>query len=583
MIDDSELFRRMVDRIVKKYCQECELVLLDPLSEKMPDRNFHWEKYALLLLDYHLGNEETTGVDWLKRFRQAPAFPPTIMVTGEGTEKVAVEAMKAGADDYLSKEGLEAEILVEMIRNTMRSSNYSVTQGKPEKKTFLRGLSEAIHGTTEQESALFYVEVDNATTIRDKGGLSALNSVMREIEEIIYRFVCSIYPKCEWIRWGDSIVAFQVRGNINESQCLSISKAIIGQAAEQHMELTGGFYPLIVSVGAVIIDSPDMEISSVLKKAEAASRAASIRGGNTAHIFPRHAAEDEKLSKTSVYRVQIREKSAFLYSGKHAKDAPPIDIHKAIEGDSFSMKYYPLIPINVDSGSKNEYFFELLPQYLNHVGHTINHDELYHSLRNSSDLSTYDYYICSMAMKLGNQFLKDNNGANARLFITPVSKTIERRLLFQRLHELIKKFEGRRFGQSMIFRIGIEDYIQQPQHILKYLFELKKLGGAQFCITGVDRVEAFKCVQAYKIFDYVELAGLAESELYGESVDKGFLPDITEAIDNAGTRLIARSVDTSDQLMNALMHGTSLAQGAMVSQIADEMSAESGAVQDIEL
>ncbi len=56
-----------------------------------------------ILLDYHLPN--SNGLDFLKNLRgDATEMPlPVIMLTGQGNEKIAVEAMKLGAQDYLIK------------------------------------------------------------------------------------------------------------------------------------------------------------------------------------------------------------------------------------------------------------------------------------------------------------------------------------------------------------------------------------------------------------------------------------------------------------------------------------------------
>jgi signal transduction histidine kinase len=65
----------------------------------------------LVLLDYHL--PDSLGVDLVD------AVGPAIMLTGQGNEAVAVEAMKRGALDYLSKSVLNRDSLQRAVRTAL--------------------------------------------------------------------------------------------------------------------------------------------------------------------------------------------------------------------------------------------------------------------------------------------------------------------------------------------------------------------------------------------------------------------------------------------------------------------------------
>ena len=45
-----------------------------------------------------------SGLEVIRAMRSQGPLPPTIMVTGTGNERIAVEAMKAGVSDYLVKD-----------------------------------------------------------------------------------------------------------------------------------------------------------------------------------------------------------------------------------------------------------------------------------------------------------------------------------------------------------------------------------------------------------------------------------------------------------------------------------------------
>jgi DNA-binding NtrC family response regulator len=65
---------------------------LEAVSARVPD---------LVLLDLHLGCMD--GLEVLRRLRPAAPFIPIVMVTGDGSVQVAVDAMKQGATDFIVK------------------------------------------------------------------------------------------------------------------------------------------------------------------------------------------------------------------------------------------------------------------------------------------------------------------------------------------------------------------------------------------------------------------------------------------------------------------------------------------------
>ena len=59
---------------------------------------------------------EINGIELLRNFREQGCDIPIILFTGQGDQEVAVEAMKAGATDYLTKGKLSAESVTQSIR-----------------------------------------------------------------------------------------------------------------------------------------------------------------------------------------------------------------------------------------------------------------------------------------------------------------------------------------------------------------------------------------------------------------------------------------------------------------------------------
>ena len=70
--------------------------------------------YDIYLVDYFL--EDRTGLDLLREAARHKLQAPVIMLTGRGSHEVDIEAMQAGAADYLVKGQIEPEDLERSIR-----------------------------------------------------------------------------------------------------------------------------------------------------------------------------------------------------------------------------------------------------------------------------------------------------------------------------------------------------------------------------------------------------------------------------------------------------------------------------------
>ena len=73
--------------------------------------------YDVAFFDYWLGARD--GLELLREIRQRGVLTPVILLTSRGAEDVAVDAMKAGAADYLSKTNLTSEALERAIRHAL--------------------------------------------------------------------------------------------------------------------------------------------------------------------------------------------------------------------------------------------------------------------------------------------------------------------------------------------------------------------------------------------------------------------------------------------------------------------------------
>jgi len=96
IVDDDSTARYGMRRVLEGRYRVLEAESVSAARQMMARENPH-----LLLLDIEMPEE--SGLDFLRELKAQASSPAVIMVTAYGSEKIAVEAMKSGACDYLPK------------------------------------------------------------------------------------------------------------------------------------------------------------------------------------------------------------------------------------------------------------------------------------------------------------------------------------------------------------------------------------------------------------------------------------------------------------------------------------------------
>ncbi len=79
------------------------------------------ENFDVMLTDFRLPNED--GMKLIARAKSLPKPPICILMTAYGSEELAVDAMKRGADDYIAKGRLQIDELEMRIARALRHQN----------------------------------------------------------------------------------------------------------------------------------------------------------------------------------------------------------------------------------------------------------------------------------------------------------------------------------------------------------------------------------------------------------------------------------------------------------------------------
>jgi len=112
LADDDE-----VDRIAVRRALPKSVTVIEARDARAAEAVLRERRVDLVLLDYFLPPD--TGPAVLARLQSAQPGVPCIFLSGHGSEEIAVEAMKAGAEDYLPKSAVaEPRRLAQLVERT---------------------------------------------------------------------------------------------------------------------------------------------------------------------------------------------------------------------------------------------------------------------------------------------------------------------------------------------------------------------------------------------------------------------------------------------------------------------------------
>ena len=115
-VEDDRIQRALVVHYLT-VPEEHKYVVTGVESEDEAVDTFRRGGVDLVILDYQLAQGD--GLNCLRQLRRLDAIVPVITVSGVATPAIAAELIEAGADDYLSKESMDKQILSESIEAAM--------------------------------------------------------------------------------------------------------------------------------------------------------------------------------------------------------------------------------------------------------------------------------------------------------------------------------------------------------------------------------------------------------------------------------------------------------------------------------
>ncbi len=125
IVDDSASDRRLVEFFLKKGIADVSVISVDSgqkaievISSETPD---------LIITDLQM--PAMNGLELVEQVKSQGCSAPVILMTGFGTQQIAVQALKAGAASYVPKSALDKH-LVETVKHVLSVSQWERNQSR---------------------------------------------------------------------------------------------------------------------------------------------------------------------------------------------------------------------------------------------------------------------------------------------------------------------------------------------------------------------------------------------------------------------------------------------------------------------
>jgi two-component system response regulator HydG len=155
IIDDDVDMCQLLCRFLKKNGYEAVFATNGVKGLKLFDE----DKFDIVLCDFRLGDKD--GVEVLKQIKEKTQLVPVIIITGYSDIKIAVNVMKHGAYDYITKPLLPDEVL-----NLIKKALESVTNENVETTAKLDGSNREATKKILPEGSLSQYMVGKSSSIK---------------------------------------------------------------------------------------------------------------------------------------------------------------------------------------------------------------------------------------------------------------------------------------------------------------------------------------------------------------------------------------------------------------------------------
>jgi len=281
IVDDDDGDRKHIQRILKKTGLLYDYIAVASLKQAL----VYCEKQIIdcMLIDYQLpGEDSLTSIATLSH--QFP-YMAIIMLTGTGNETIAVEAMKHGAVDYLTKNSIDSTLLEKTILSAIEKQQlkqqlheqevkvnhlayYDYLTDIPNRVFFEYAVSKALAHAKRYKKimAILFIDLDRFKTINDVLGHECGDLLLKEVTK---RFQQTLREEDTLARLGGDEFGLLITQIDQQEQVELIAKKIL-QSLKDPFLLAAEKITVTPSIGIAVYPIAGQSVSTLMRSADKA-------------------------------------------------------------------------------------------------------------------------------------------------------------------------------------------------------------------------------------------------------------------------------------------------------------------------
>ncbi|MFP3352822.1 EAL domain-containing protein [Pseudoalteromonas sp. SIMBA_153] len=306
IVDDDAVDREQIRRMVSRSNIQAKISEASSIESSMS--YLEHREFDCVIVDYRLGIG--SGLTLLDNIRKSVNnHCAVIMITGLGDEKIAAEAMRLGASDYLLKNQLKSDQLIHSISSSIQRASlekklhnmahYDSLTGLASRPILIDQLQQAI--TSQQKLAVAYLDLDNFKPINDKYGHETGDFVLKTIAQ---RLQNTLRKEDTLARIGGDEFILLLRGTAHTIQEYEILLQDVLIEVNDPIKLAefSCSVQISVSIGVALPNDDGLTCDDILRRADQTMYQAKRSGTNRILFFDpeeeslRHAKHDLLLA-----------------------------------------------------------------------------------------------------------------------------------------------------------------------------------------------------------------------------------------------------------------------------------------------